>query len=180
MTRARNRGRAPFGSDEHKRRNSEGQLRRLDRERPAPIHIVRWVHQGLVAEPLRRIVSERIAHLAEMVQDLGGEEHVTAMERAVLQGWLVAQVAADAEFGRYLRSDDPAALERVTAFINTARGALIALGLQRRERDVTPKLAEYIKRHDAETVAGAANAPGSDADPEPGDDRVTGAEESRP
>jgi hypothetical protein len=46
----------------------------------------------------------------------------------------------------------PKALETYQRCVNTLRRALEALGLQRRAKDVTPSLAEYVAAHHSEAA----------------------------
>ena len=129
-------------------KRSEAQRRRRKREKELesarPAHVTRWVRTGMVAPELRRYVLDRAEHVAAMVQDLGGPEEVSAMERAILDGWFQAQVAADVEFARFIRTDDPAPLDAVSRHLNTARSQLSALGLRRRQKSVMG-LSEYLE-----------------------------------
>jgi hypothetical protein len=116
-----------------------------------------------VAEALRPILEARALHAEAMVQDLGGPDELTAMQKGILEGWLQAQVAADAEFARFVRDRDTAALKRLATFLNSARANLTALGLHRRAKEI-PDLAAYLaKRSDtAENRAGEPNGEAPD------------------
>ena len=125
----------------HNRRREEAQVR--------PAHVHDWLREGIVHHRLRPFVKARAAMFVGILQDLGGSEVVTGMQKGILEGWLQAQVAADAAFARFVTTDDSAALVRLATFLNTSRSALIALGLERRARDVTPNLEDYLAQREA-------------------------------
>lgn len=140
-------------SAEHRERISRGLRRFYTRRRAAalirPAHVDTWLKSGVVSLELRPVLEARAAHVEDMVTDLGGAEEVTAMQRRVLDGWLQAQVAADVEFQKLARNPNGEIPERLMTALNSARSALIALGLSRRARDVTPSLETYLKEREA-------------------------------
>ena len=117
--------------------------RQRERRRVRPTHVDKWLRKREVADALRPIVEARAVHAEAIVQDLGGVEELTGMQRGILEGWYMAQVAADAEFLRFVRDQDLTALERLATFLNTARANLSALGLHRRAREI-PNLQTYL------------------------------------
>jgi len=77
--------------------------------------------------------------VAEIESALGGAEHLSPMERQMIQhGAVLGAIAQDMET-KYLlgRHVDLVALTRV---LNAQRRAFDAIGYQRRQRDVTPSL----------------------------------------
>ncbi len=118
--------------------------RRREAARVRPTHVDRWMRDGAVHPALRPIVAARASQVEQMVQDLGGPDEVTAMQRGVLEGWIQAQVAADVEFSRLIQDPKAEIPERLLTGINSARSALVALGLTRRARDLTPSVTEYL------------------------------------
>ncbi len=116
----------------------------LRRCRARPAHVDRWAREGAVAPELRPILEAR-AHQAEaMVQDLGGPDAVTALQRGVLDTWLQAQVTADVAFARFVRGEATEVPERLMTALNAARSALVSLGLERRAREVQ-SLEDYLR-----------------------------------
>jgi hypothetical protein len=79
-----------------------------------------------------------------MIADLGGPTEVTAMQRALLDGWLKAAVAADVEFARLAQGNADGTPERLATFLNTARAHLTSLGIERRAKPVTD-ISSYLK-----------------------------------
>ena len=128
----------------HAEATLEGKRRAAEERRTRPCHVDRWRREGSVSAGLEPIVEDRARQVAEMVSDLGGPNEVSAMERGILDGWYQAMVAADAQFARFVRDENHDALERLSTFINSARASLLALGLHRRAKNVTPSLSSYL------------------------------------
>ena len=118
--------------------------RRRARESARPAHVDRWLRDGTVNDALVPILQARAVQVEDIVADLGGPSEVSAMERAVIDGWLKAVVAADVEFARLARGECDGTPERLATFLNTARSHLIALGLERRSKPVTD-ITTYLK-----------------------------------
>jgi hypothetical protein len=81
--------------------------------------------------------------LPKIEADLGGGEHLSAMERQMIQhGAVLGAIAQDMET-KYLlgRHVDLVALTRV---LNAQRRAFDAIGYRRRQRDVTPTLEHFL------------------------------------
>ena len=115
--------------------------------------VERWRRTGAIAEPLRPIVRSRSELLEAMLEDLGGAGQVSAMRRAVLEGqWLYAQVLADVLFRRVVCEEEWGSLERIATLLNTARAALVAVGLDRVASD-PEDLGAYIERLGREAAA---------------------------
>ncbi len=66
------------------------------------------------------------------------------MQRAIIDAWFKAAVAADVEFARLARGEADGTPEKLATFLNTARAHLLALGLERRAKPVTD-ISEYLK-----------------------------------
>ena len=83
------------------------------------------------------------ALIAALHEDLGGEDRLSAAERVLVQRAAIA--AAMCEHAEVLwlsgRGFDTAAY---CTLVNSARRLLADLGLERRPRDVTPALSQYI------------------------------------
>ena len=81
--------------------------------------------------------------IADIESDLGGAEHISAMERQMVQhGAVLGAIAADME-AKYLlgRKIDLVVLCRV---LNAQRRAFDAIGYRRRQRDVTPTVDSFL------------------------------------
>jgi len=81
----------------------------------------------------------------EIESDLGGAEHLSAMERQMIQhGAVLGAIAQDMET-KYLlgRRVDLVVLCRV---LNAQRRAFDAIGYRRRQRDVTPTLESFLTK----------------------------------
>jgi hypothetical protein len=105
------------------------------------------------------------------IADLGGDENISEAERAIIRRAAVIIVELERkEKGFALSEDAPSdpELETYQRMANTMRRLLEAVGLQRRPRDVTPSLGQYLTARsmaisgDRET-AGESNA----VDPHP-------------
>ncbi len=138
--------------EERARREAlEARLRR-EVEAVEPVHIRRWLADGVVADELRPVVETRAAWIVELAQDLGGASDLTAAQRGLLDFVFKLVVAADATFGRFLRTNEPSELERLPAFVTAAANILKALGLKRQEHEIEDFHA-YVARKDAESAA---------------------------
>ena len=135
---------AEKGSAEWRARVSKGTKRGIARRIARPAHVDEWLRGGRVAIQLVPFVKARSEQATQMVLDLGGPENVTAMERAVIEGWLRLMVAADGEFRRYIHDDDAGALDRLAPLLNGARAHISTIGLGRRPKDVTLDLKTYL------------------------------------
>ena len=131
---------AKRGSPEWKARITEGLRRhhadRRGREHLRPSQIDLWIRRGRIAPQLRPIVTVRASQAQQMAEDLGGD--LTAMQQAAIEGWLQVQVAADAFFLAFAETGDVGcrAAERLSSVVSAARSMLVALGLERRAKDV--------------------------------------------
>ncbi len=128
---------------QHAKLSREGQQRK---RRVTPKALVAFAKTGVVSPELEPVVALRRRQYAEMADDLGGRDQITSLQTAVLDGWLAVQVIADVQFARLLQ--DPRA-DRLPAtlatLVNSARANLLALGLERRVREVeTPTLEALI------------------------------------
>ncbi len=102
--------------DEHRRRIGLGVRRawqkKREREGARPAHMDTWLREGRVAPELRPILGVRAKQDERMVQNLGGVDVVTAMQKAHRDGWLHAKVAADVEFACLARGEADGGPER--------------------------------------------------------------------
>ena len=58
----------------------------------------RWIRDGIVAPELVPIIEARADQAEQIVEDLGGPDEVTAMQRGIIDGYTKAMVAADVEW----------------------------------------------------------------------------------
>ncbi len=143
---------AKHGSEEHRRRISRGVERSWvvrkaaqDASLGRPVHVDRWIKDGIVVPELVPIIEARAAQAEAIVQDLGGPDEVTAMQRGMIDGLVKALVAADVEFARMARGEIKGAPDRLATFLNTARANLVALGLHRRSKKVVD-ITDYLEQ----------------------------------
>ena len=113
---------------------------------------------------IRPVLMARADQAEDMVQALGGPDELTPQRRGLLDQWVQAQTIADCAFLIFARDGEigARAVERHTSATNTARNALIALGLGRHAHKV-PDLESYLRERygpDAEDGAGATNGQG--------------------
>jgi hypothetical protein len=90
------------------------------------------------------------AHLV----DLGGEDNISAAERSIIRRCAVLSVELEHLEGRFATAGSANAddLDLYQRTANSLRRLLEAVGLQRRSRDVTPSLREYLESQDSEAV----------------------------
>ncbi|MCJ2138455.1 hypothetical protein [Methylobacterium sp. E-066] len=84
--------------------------------------------------------------MALHLSDLGGEAAVSAAERSLVRRIATLTVELERMEERFASDGeaDPAALDLYSRTSGNLRRLLEALGLQRRARDVTPDLRDYI------------------------------------
>ena len=84
------------------------------------------------------------------VNDLGGEDIVTAAERSIIRRVATITVELELLEKKFALSDGAAAgdLALYLTAANTLRRLLETVGLQRRSRDITPTLSDYLNQHD--------------------------------
>lgn len=92
----------------------------------------------------RRFKDLNVLHLS----DLGGEDHVSEAERAIVRRAATIIVALEQLEFKFAQEGEatPQQLELYQRLSNTMRRLLESVGLQRRSRDVTPDLRDYIAR----------------------------------
>jgi hypothetical protein len=94
------------------------------------------------------------------VADLGGDENISEAERAIVRRAAVIITELEImerEFALANGAPDLVTLEAYQRACNTMRRLFEAVGLQRRSRDVTPTLTEYLR---------AARAAAAEAEPD--------------
>ncbi len=104
---------------------------------------------------LRTHAGRRFVTLIDaMVSDLGGAENVSTMEAQLVRRG--AALAVDLEFQEAQALHDNDALDPAIyrTMVETQRHVLQALGLRRRARDITPRLADIIEGRAREVADG--------------------------
>ena len=101
--------------------------------------------------------------MAIHVADLGGDENTSEGERAIIRRACTLIVELEQMEQQFARSEgaDAGLLDLYQRTASSMRRLLEAVGLQRRAKDVTPSLGEYLARYDftPEADADAALAP---------------------
>lgn len=89
-----------------------------------------------------QLVSKTIENI---FADLGGEDALSVAERLIVRRAAIAGAMSEDLAARWLTGDpvDPAIFATLA---NVERRQLETVGIKRRARDVTPNLADYIKR----------------------------------
>jgi hypothetical protein len=103
------------------------------------------------------------------ITDLGGSTNVSQAERAIIRRAAVIITELERMEGDFARSEGApglAELETYQPMANTMRRLLEAVGLQRRPRDVTPILGQYLTAR--ATVAGNGELAGESNEAGPG------------
>ena len=86
-----------------------------------------------------------LAHRNALYEDLGGEDRLSAMERALVQNVAVLGAALDDLAARYLSGEsDPLEMAGYATLANSQRRLLQDLGLARRAVDVQQNLNSYL------------------------------------
>ena len=67
---------------------------------------------------------------------MGGAHETTQAQRAALDAWYKAAAASDALFLWFATEGSVTAAEKLSTLLNTQRGCLSLIGLERRERQV--------------------------------------------
>ena len=117
-----------------------------------PRDLDRLRREGLVAEPLRPLVVLAEREYEELIIQLGGPDEVPPTRRMLCEDTVSLGIATRAELGRFLRTADPAALERVATLANSRRANLIAIGLERRAAKVRDFATYFIEDQDTDTT----------------------------
>jgi hypothetical protein len=104
----------------------------------------------------RTAAARRARELIEAIErDLGGAERLTEglrqlVQRAAVLGTYIESCEAQWLGGKSVELGD------YLSAINIQRRVLATIGLERKARDVTPSLGEYLARYDAEQPEGAS------------------------
>lgn len=104
----------------------------------------------------RTLAARRARELIESIEtDLGGGDRITEGQRQLIQRAAVLGTCIESCEARWL-AGEPVEMAEYLAAVNAQRRVLVTLGLERRARDVTPSLSEYMATRAAEkTDAGS-------------------------
>jgi hypothetical protein len=93
----------------------------------------------------RTMAAKRARDLVDgLVEDAGGADEVTVGQQQLIQRAACLGAYAEDIETRWLAGAEIDARE-FAAIVNTQRRVLVAVGLQRRARDVTPDLRSYVR-----------------------------------
>lgn len=113
------------------------------------------------------------ALIADLENDMGGADRLSTAQRVLIQRAAIAAAVVEHMETMWL-AGHPIDVGALTTLINTLARTLGALGLERRQRDVTPSLTAYVAAKAAEkvkppaapkTAPAPANAPATAAPP---------------
>jgi hypothetical protein len=92
--------------------------------------------------------------IAEHVADLGGPNNVSAAERSITRRVAVLSVELENLEARFATAGSASAddLDLYQRTANSLRRLLEAVGLQRRAKDVTPSVADYLDHINRQTI----------------------------
>ena len=107
-------------------------------------------HFGVVSESMKPLAKMAQVELRGWIADLGGDDNVSAQERAVLEDCARLGIILRAQLLRFMRSDgnDRHASTSATTAVAARRAGLQAVGLERRARELD--LADYIEEKRSE------------------------------
>jgi hypothetical protein len=93
--------------------------------------------------------------IADHTSDLGGEDHISEAERRLIRRAAILTLECERLEYKWAAADGATVreLELYQRTSNSLRRLLESLGLQRRQRDVTPSPLEYAKRVNGEAVS---------------------------
>jgi hypothetical protein len=127
-------------TSESRRRISRGLRRYHQRKREAarvrPRDLQRLRKSGTVSESLRPLLEIAEQESSELLEALGGVEHVSPQRRVLVEDAVAVGMVLRAELARYLQAGDADAGARVGSLANARRASLAALGLERHAREV--------------------------------------------
>jgi hypothetical protein len=97
-------------------------------------------------------VSQCITHLYDvhpaLLSDLGGEEQLSTLERLLAEHAALASAVVADSYTRWLKGEQ-IALSELSTVSNTYMRAAMALGLNRRAKDVTASIDTYLNEENA-------------------------------
>lgn len=111
------------------------------------LFVERFDQRSAWARRLRDLISDHLS-------DLGGNEAVSQAEKVLVRRAAMLALQAELMEQRFALNEGGEAsakqLETYQRVTNTLRRTLEALGLQRRQRDVTPTLSAYLRQRETE------------------------------
>ena len=122
-------------SDIKSRAAVRGYQSRAERTRVSLSDIRRFRRHGLVTDaihPLTLIAEDEVRAIFEA---LGGQDNVSEMERALVEDFARVGVVLRGELARYCNGDIAAGV-KVGTLASIRRASLVALGLQRRAKEI--------------------------------------------
>lgn len=129
---------------------------------------LRLTDKGLVAPSLRPALLAAEAECADVLEALGGADHVSPQRRVIVEDLARVGVALRGTLAAYVRTSDPELASKIGSLASVRRALLTALGLERREREIDLKA--YVAQRAAENCPGATN--GNEPDTSPASARV--------
>jgi len=157
------------------RGTKRGLERRKRIARIAPGEILELQRSGTLSASLRPFAAQAIEESLGFLQALGGDdEGISEQRMALVQDAARAGLVLRALMAKTLQGDDPDGdtISKICSLINARRANLVAIGLERRERELDVN--EYLARKAAENPPGAT----IDAQSEPAGVVVTASDES--
>ena len=101
----------------------------------------RYRRLGLVADSMLPLVAAAEDEVRAIIVALGGDENVSEQERAIVEDFARVGVVLRGELARYVAGDSKAG-QTVGTLAGIRRASLVALGLQRRAKEIG--LEDYI------------------------------------
>ena len=151
-------------TDETKQKISHGLKRYYARRRAvtavAPRDLARF-GRGLVTARLRPFLQAAEAECADVLESLGGADHVSAQKRVIAEDLARVGVVLRGTLAQYLRTEDPELASKVGSLASVRRGLVTVLGLERVSKELD--LRAYLQQRSAENRSGEAIA----TDPDP-------------
>jgi hypothetical protein len=90
-----------------------------------------------------RAYKQAVSLKSGFLSDLGGEEHATVAQQELAQRGAVLGAMLEDQEVKWL-AGSPVELDKYCTLVNAQRRVLNDIGLERRARDVTPKLSDYL------------------------------------
>ena len=153
-------------SEDTRARISRGLKRYYERKRAVSLVTpkdLRLTDKGVVAPSLRPALLAAEAECADVLEALGGADHVSPQRRVIVEDLARVGVALRGTLAAYVRTEDPELASKVGSLASVRRALLTAIGLERREKELD--LQSYLTQRTAENRSGATNGGESDESP---------------
>jgi hypothetical protein len=79
-----------------------------------------------------------------LIEDLGGQDHLSTVKAILVTRYSIAEAMLNDMSARWLRGDD-VDLNGFATLVNTANRTAAMIGIERKQRDVTPDLSTYLR-----------------------------------